>query len=64
MEKNKKNYDEINKYDFYDKYYLHLAIGTKFEDCIEITKEDIKVNTKITKKGKINFTNLGNKIPT
>lgn len=35
-----KNYDEINKYDFYDKYYLHLGIGTKFEDCIEITKED------------------------
>ena len=40
MEKNGKSYDEINKYDFYDKYYLHLAIGTKFEDCIEITKED------------------------
>lgn len=34
------NYDEINKYDFYKKYYLHYAIGTKFEDYIKITKDE------------------------
>jgi hypothetical protein len=38
----RKNYDEINRYDFYKKYYMHIAIGTKFEDCIEITKKDYK----------------------
>jgi len=35
-----KDYDEINKYDFYKKYYLHYAIGTKFEDYIKITKDE------------------------
>lgn len=34
------NYDEANKYDFYIKYYMNFAIGTKYEDCIEITKQD------------------------
>lgn len=34
------NYDEINKYDFYKKYYLRYAIGTRFENCIKITKEE------------------------
>ena len=29
---------------------------------ISVTSTIIKVNTKTTKKGKINFTNLGNKI--
>ena len=31
-------------------------------NVIKDYKDNIKVNTKITKKGKINFTNLGNKI--
>lgn len=35
-------YDEANKYDFYTKYYLNFAIGTKFEDCIQITKNEYK----------------------
>lgn len=34
------NYDEANKYDFYVKYYMNFAIGTKYEDCVEITKQD------------------------
>lgn len=35
-----KNYDfELaNKYDFYANYYMHYAIGTRYEDLIEITK--------------------------
>lgn len=37
-----KSYDELNKYDFIVKYYLHFAIGTKFEDFVEITKEEYK----------------------
>jgi len=40
MKGNIKNYDEINRYDFYVKYYMQFAIGTKFEDCIEITKRE------------------------
>ena len=32
--------DEANKYDFYVKYYMNFAIGTKYEDCVEITKQD------------------------
>ncbi len=34
------DYDEANKYDFYVKYYMNFAIGTKYEDCVEITKQD------------------------
>lgn len=34
------NYDEANRYDFYKKYYMHYAIGTRFEDCVEITKKE------------------------
>ncbi|MCI8310291.1 hypothetical protein [uncultured Clostridium sp.] len=34
------NYDEANKYDFYAKYYMHYAIGTRFEDCVEISKKE------------------------
>ena len=45
-----KSYDERNKYDCIDKYYLHLAIGTKYEDCIEITKEEYYRLNKILKK--------------
>lgn len=47
-----KSYDERNKYDCIDKYYLHLAIGTKYEDCIEITKEEYYRLNKILKKSK------------
>lgn len=35
-------YDEANKYDFYAKYYMNFAVGTKFEDCVEITKDEYK----------------------
>lgn len=45
-----KNYDERNRYDFFVKYYLHLAIGTKYEDCIEITKEAYKELKKVIRK--------------
>ena len=41
MKGNIKNYDEINRYDFYIKYYMQFAIGTQFEDCVEITKKGI-----------------------
>ena len=37
-----KSYDEANKYDCIDKYYLHLAIGTRYEDCIEISKAEFE----------------------
>ena len=40
MKGNIKNYDEINRYDFYIKYYMQFAIGTQFEDCVEITKRE------------------------
>lgn len=40
MKGNIKNYDEINRYDFYIKYYMQFAIGTQFEDCVEITKKE------------------------
>ena len=40
MKGNIKNYDEINRYDFYVKYYMQFAIGTQFEDCVEITKRE------------------------
>lgn len=36
----KKNYDETNKYNFKVHYYMRYAIGTKFEDSIEISKKD------------------------
>ena len=42
-----KNYDERNEYDFYIKYFLHLAIGTKYEDCIEISKQEYKELKKV-----------------
>jgi len=45
-----KNYDERNEYDFYIKYFLHLAIGTKYEDCIEISKQEYKELKKVLKK--------------
>lgn len=45
-----KNYDERNEYDFYIKYFLHFAIGTKFEDCIEITKQEYKELKKVLRK--------------
>lgn len=45
-----KNYDERNEYDFYIKYFLHFAIGTKYEDCIEITKQEYKELKKILRK--------------
>lgn len=35
-----RNYDDANKYDFYPKFYLHYAIGTKFENIVEITKKE------------------------
>ena len=38
MKENYKNYDEVNKYDFKVHYYMHYAIGTRFEGRIEITK--------------------------
>ncbi len=40
MKENNKNYDEINKYDFKVHYYMHYAIGTKFEGKVEITKSE------------------------
>ena len=45
-----KNYDERNEYDFYIKYFLHFAIGTKYEDCIEITKQEYKELKKVLRK--------------
>lgn len=45
-----KNYDERNEYDFYIKYFLHFAIGTKYEDCIEITKQEYKELKKVFRK--------------
>ena len=42
MKGNIKNYDEINRYDFYVKYYMQFAIGTQFENCVEITKREYK----------------------
>lgn len=45
-----KNYDERNEYDFYIKYFLHFAIGTKYEDCIEITKQEYKDLKKVLRK--------------
>lgn len=35
-----KNYDQLNKYNFFIKYYMHYAIGTKYEDLVEIKKEE------------------------
>lgn len=40
MKGNNKNYDEINKYDFYIKYYMQFGINTKFENCVEISKKE------------------------
>lgn len=40
MKGNNKSYDEINKYDFRVHYYMHYAIGTKFEGKVEITKSE------------------------
>ena len=40
MKGNNKSYDEINKYDFKVHYYMHYAIGTKFEGRVEITKSE------------------------
>ena len=40
MKENNKSYDEINKYDFKVHYYMHYAIGTKFEGKVEITKSE------------------------
>ena len=40
MKGNNKSYDEINKYDFRVHYYMHYAIGTKFEGKDEITKSE------------------------
>lgn len=40
MKGNNKNYDEINKYDFYAKYYMQFGIGTKSENCVEISKKE------------------------
>ena len=37
MKGNIKNYDEINRYDFYIKYYMQFAIGTQFEDCVAMS---------------------------
>ena len=34
------NYDQANKYDFYTKYYMHYAIGTRFENCVKISKKE------------------------
>ena len=45
-----KTYDERNEYDFYIKYFLHFAIGTKYEDCIEITKQEYKELKKVLRK--------------
>ena len=45
-----KSYDERNKYDCIDKYYLHLAIGTQYEDCIEITKNEYNRLNKVLRK--------------
>lgn len=45
-----KNYDERNEYDFYIKHFLHFAIGTKYEDCIEITKQEYKELKKVLRK--------------
>lgn len=48
MKDNNKNYDEVNKYDFYKKYYMHYGIGTRFEDFVEISKgEYYELNKKI-----------------
>lgn len=47
-----KNYDERNEYDFYIKYYLRFAIGTKYEDCIEIRKQEYKELKKVLRKSK------------
>lgn len=33
------DYELENKYDFYAKYYLHYAIGTEFENVIEIDEK-------------------------
>ena len=40
MKGNNKSYDEINKYDFKVHYYMHYAIGTKFEGRVEINKSE------------------------
>ena len=40
MKGNNKSYDEINKYDFKVHYFMHYAIGTKFEGRVEITKSE------------------------
>ena len=45
-----KTYDERNEYNFYIKYYLHIGIGTKYEDCIEITKKEYKELKKVLQK--------------
>lgn len=42
MKEKNKNYDEINKYDFYAKYYMHYTIGTRFEDCVEINEQEYR----------------------
>lgn len=53
MKDNNKNYDEVNKYDFYKKYYMHYGIGTRFEDFVEISKEEYyELNKKINNSAK------------
>lgn len=40
MKEKNKSYDAINKYNFRVHYYMHYAIGTKFEGKVEITKQE------------------------
>lgn len=40
MKEKNKSYDAINKYHFKVHYYMHYAIGTKFEGKVEITKQE------------------------
>ena len=41
MKGNIKNYDEINRYDFYIKYYMQFAIGTQFKIVLKLPKGNI-----------------------
>jgi len=50
MKEDNKNYDEMNRYDFYIKYYMNFQIGTKFEKCVEISKKEYNELIKDTNK--------------
>ncbi len=42
MRENNKKYNDTNEYDLDAKYYMHYAIGTRFENIVEINEDEYK----------------------